>query len=149
MHAAVALSLFTLLLCIHNAIVDGFCFVGERHLRWGFHCGIRKCAEATSIPQTFFSRKSWEGIGLSGKLVEVTKSLKLEVPSKIQAIAHYGVATGKSCIVADQTGSGKTLAYLLPALQRMLDSKPYEKDTTKSNLSPFLVVLTPTAELAM
>jgi len=57
---------------------------------------------------------------------------------------------GKHAVVADQTGSGKTLAYLLPLLQRMIET---ERDTTKDararpSNAPKLLILAPTTELA-
>jgi ATP-dependent RNA helicase DDX18/HAS1 len=96
-------------------------------------------------PVSFFSKKQFEELGYSKQLVEVTRSLGIDVPSKIQAISAYGVSTGKPCIIADQTGSGKTLGYLLPLIQRMLDQR---KVRTAPQASPYLVVLTPTTELA-
>jgi superfamily II DNA/RNA helicase len=68
-------------------------------------------------PVSFFSKKQFEELGYSKQLIEVTRSLGIDVPSKIQAISAYGVSTGKPCIIADQTGSGKTLGYLLPTIR--------------------------------
>jgi ATP-dependent RNA helicase DDX18/HAS1 len=96
-------------------------------------------------PVSFFSKKQFEELGYSKQLIEVTRSLGIDVPSKIQAISAYGVSTGKPCIIADQTGSGKTLGYLLPSIQRMLDQR---KVRAVSQVSPYLVILTPTTELA-
>ena len=67
---------------------------------------------------------------------------KITRPSRIQALAWPKVLSGKHTIIADQTGSGKTLSYLLPLLQRSL-SNP-----SKTNGSPKILVLAPTAELA-
>lgn len=94
----------------------------------------------------FFSQKSFAAVGLSDKMVGVVSSMQISTPSKIQAIAFYGVNTGQHCIIADQTGSGKTLAYLLPTVQRMILS--HSSDGQLERPSPFMVVMTPTSELA-
>ena len=99
-------------------------------------------------PQVFLSKKQFNDLNLSEKLVEAIRSLGLENPSKIQAIAAHGVQTGRHCIIADQTGSGKTLSYLLPTIQRMLFQKP-KHPPKRSSSSPFLLVLTPTTELTL
>lgn len=97
----------------------------------------------------FYSQKRLEDLGLSSTMVELAHSLGIQKPSKIQAISSFGISTGKPCIIADQTGSGKTLAYLFPTLQRMIDERKIETTTQHSNNSPFMVIMTPTAELAM
>lgn len=102
-------------------------------------------AEGDTLPaQAFYSRKSFSDLGFPKNIIEVSKSLGITTPSKIQAIAAFGIDSGKPCIIADQTGSGKTLAYLLPVLKRMLANKKKLKPR-----SPYLVVMTPTTELAM
>jgi superfamily II DNA/RNA helicase len=95
----------------------------------------------------FFSAKSFQSIGLNENVVNAVGSMGLTVPSKIQALSSLGVSSGKHCIIADQTGSGKTLAYLLPTLQRMVEERSL--GINKNSVSPFMVVLAPTAELAM
>jgi ATP-dependent RNA helicase DDX18/HAS1 len=63
----------------------------------------------------FYSKKDFESIGLNSKvMVVVLNGLRIEKPSKIQALSYNEIYHGGNCILADQTGSGKTLAYLLP-----------------------------------
>ena len=104
----------------------------------------------------FYSQKSFEDLGLAPKMVDVVKSLNIVKPSKIQALSFYGINSGKPCIIADQTGSGKTLAYLLPVIQRMLSARKMQHESSSNTVvrssdavSPYLVIMTPTAELAM
>lgn len=104
-------------------------------------------AELTDEKKLFFSQKTFESMGLSSAMIQCVDALGFTKPSKIQALSYYGINTGKPCIIADQTGSGKTLAYLLPTLQRMLEERKAEKLGTK-RISPYIVVMTPTAELA-
>lgn len=104
-----------------------------------------------SAPQYFHSRKSYEEIGLNAKVMSgVLKSLGLERPSKIQALAFKEIYTGANCILADQTGSGKTFAYLLPLLQRIVELQR-EKiiPSPPESRAPYIVVITPTTELAL
>jgi len=103
--------------------------------------------EPVAEKKLFFSQKSFESLGLSSTMVSCASALGITQPSKIQALSSYGINSGKPCIIADQTGSGKTLAYLLPTVQRMIDERRNEKDFSK-RVSPYIVVMTPTAELA-
>lgn len=60
----------------------------------------------------------------------------------IQAQAVPHALLGKDLIVSSKTGSGKTLAYLVPAIQRVLRTKPLSKK------DPRVLILAPTRELA-
>ena len=98
----------------------------------------------------FYSQKTFKDLGLSDKMIEVINSLNIVTPSKIQAICYFGINSKKHCIIADQTGSGKTLAYLLPTIQRMIDSRKERRETGNiASNSPYIVIMTPTTELAM
>jgi superfamily II DNA/RNA helicase len=45
-------------------------------------------------------------------------------------------------------GSGKTLAYLFPVIQRVIELEKKDLIPSPSSRSPYIVVVTPTAELA-
>ncbi|WP_102795245.1 DEAD/DEAH box helicase [Bowmanella denitrificans] len=60
----------------------------------------------------------------------------------IQAQAVPHALLGKDLIVSSKTGSGKTLAYLVPAIQRVLRTRPLSKK------DPRVLILAPTRELA-
>ncbi|MBT1063639.1 DEAD/DEAH box helicase [Bowmanella sp. Y26] len=62
--------------------------------------------------------------------------------TEIQAKAVPHALLGKDLIVSSKTGSGKTLAYLVPAIQRVLRTKPLSKK------DPRVLILAPTRELA-
>ncbi|XP_051135249.1 DEAD-box ATP-dependent RNA helicase 50 [Andrographis paniculata] len=99
------------------------------------------------LSDDFFSRKSFKELGCSDYIIESLNKLQYVQPSHIQAMAFAAVASGKSCIMADQSGSGKTLAYLVPLIQSLRQeelagiSKPISQ-------SPRVIILVPTAELA-
>jgi ATP-dependent RNA helicase RhlE len=66
------------------------------------------------------------------------------IPTPIQdAAIPHGLA-GKDIVATAQTGTGKTLAFLVPAIERLLQS-PSPAKTAK----PQVLVLVPTRELAM
>lgn len=90
----------------------------------------------------FYSRKDLRDIGVSEELAGALRSLKVDTPSRIQALAFDALSSGETAVVAEQTGSGKTLAYLAPLIQRLLQEPP------PSGAGPRMLVLAPTAELA-
>ena len=104
--------------------------------------------EETPSKSFFLSKKSFDDIGVTDSLQGVIKSLGLERPSKIQVIAFANVYNGSSCIIADQTGSGKTLSYLLPLSQRLAELRNAKAIPPVSSRQPFIVIITPTSELA-
>jgi superfamily II DNA/RNA helicase len=76
---------------------------------------------------------------------QILKNLELKgltETTEIQSQAiPYGLM-GKDLLASSKTGSGKTLAFLVPALQRVLKSKPL------SRKDPRVLILAPTRELA-
>ena len=96
----------------------------------------------------FFSKKAFGAIGMKESMSGVMNSLNLDRPSKIQALSYNEILQGKTCILADQTGSGKTLAYLLPVIQRMLESKKNGTLGAFVPKSPYILIIAPTTELA-
>ena len=99
-------------------------------------------------PSFFFSKKAFGAIGMKESMSGVVNSLNLDRPSKIQALSYNEILSGKTCILADQTGSGKTLAYLLPVIQRMIESKKNGTLGATVPKSPYILIIAPTTELA-
>ena len=99
-------------------------------------------------PSFFFSKKAFGAIGMKESMSGVVNSLNLNRPSKIQALSYNEILSGKTCILADQTGSGKTLAYLLPVIQRMIESKKNGTLGATVSKSPYILIIAPTTELA-
>ena len=79
---------------------------------------------------------------LNPKLLRALDELKFEHATKTQAASLPLAITGKDILVSAQTGSGKTLAYLLPLLNKLL-----ETETTQQGVRG--LVLVPTRELAI
>ncbi|MDD5251311.1 MAG: DEAD/DEAH box helicase [Patescibacteria group bacterium] len=64
-------------------------------------------------------RPTFDGLGLSPKLLESLKILKFEYPTPIQFQAIPAALDGQDVVGIAQTGTGKTLAFGLPMIQRI------------------------------
>lgn len=82
--------------------------------------------------------RSFSGLGIAPKLLEILAWLKFTVPTPIQYKAIPVATEGKDVIGIAQTGTGKTLAFGIPLIQRLM----------QMNDGMGLIVL-PTRELAM
>ncbi|CAJ1950762.1 unnamed protein product [Cylindrotheca closterium] len=106
--------------------------------------------EAETITDTnahFYSKKTLTdpSLGVDQEMfMKLCRGAEITRPSRIQSLAWPQILSGAHTIVADQTGSGKTLGYLLPLLQRALQT-PSDKNLLGA---PKVLVLAPTAELA-
>src|SRR5262245_54358763 len=82
---------------------------------------------------------SFDGLGLSERVLAAVRAVGYESPSPIQLAAIPPLLEGRDVLGQAQTGTGKTAAFALPLLCR-IDLKRVE---------PQLLVLTPTRELAI
>ena len=80
--------------------------------------------------------------GLDARLLHNVQRMGYETPTPIQAAALPAGLEGKDILGSAETGTGKTAAYLLPILQRFLNS-------TDRPRTPRALVLVPTRELAL
>ncbi len=83
------------------------------------------------------SHPTFATLDLAPKLVEILTSLKLTIPTPIQAQAIPVALKGEDVLGVAQTGTGKTLAFGLPMLQRI---------ATQGGMG---LVIAPTRELAI
>lgn len=83
---------------------------------------------------------SFQSLGLEPQLLDALSSLGFEQPTPIQLDAIPVVLTGKDLLASAETGSGKTAAFLLPILNRLVQ--------TVERGIPRALVLAPTRELA-
>ena len=74
------------------------------------------------------------------ELVRGLQSLGISAPNSIQAKAIPLGLSGRDVLVCAQTGSGKTLTFLLPILQRLLETQTNELTTA--------IIVAPTDQLA-
>ena len=85
-------------------------------------------------------------LGLSPALTRAAAAVGWAAPTAIQAAALPVVLAGHDLLALAPTGSGKTAAFLLPLLQRLLDT-PGQTQERPRRLR--LLVLSPTRELAL
>jgi hypothetical protein len=84
----------------------------QTHSQTRLHCEPEQSPAATS--SLFFSKKEFEEVGLSKKMIDVLASLAVEKPSKIQSLSYKEVYAQRNCIIAgDGMGFG----------DRMVDEK--------------------------
>lgn len=105
--------------------------------------------EQATVPKShFYSQKSLQHPSFRGarQFDALCQGVGITRPSRIQSLSWPVLLKGQNAIIADQTGSGKTLAYLMPLLQRALQSM--SRDKKRTNGAPRILVLAPTAELA-
>ncbi|QIR14242.1 DEAD/DEAH box helicase [Shewanella aestuarii] len=79
---------------------------------------------------------------LDKRLLDSLKHMGISTPTEIQQQALPIALAGKDLMASSKTGSGKTLAFLLPAMQRIISSRPLSKK------DPRVLILLPTRELA-
>lgn len=84
---------------------------------------------------------SFETLNLDSRLLKALASCKFDQPTDIQREAIPVVLAGKDLMASAQTGTGKTAAFVLPLLQKLIESKP-------TGHGPAVLILTPTRELA-
>ena len=85
-------------------------------------------------------------LGLSPALTQAAAAVGWTMPTAIQTAALPVVLAGDDLLALAPTGSGKTAAFLLPLLQRLLDT-PDQAQERPRRLR--LLVLSPTRELAL
>jgi ATP-dependent RNA helicase RhlE len=89
--------------------------------------------------------QSFSELPLSPYTQERLSSLNFSIPTPVQAAAIPQALAGKDVLATAQTGTGKTLAFLVPIIERLLQSG--KQDSAKSGIAA--LVLVPTRELAM
>lgn len=83
-----------------------------------------------------------ENLSLSRGLQLGLDALGLQSPTAVQNAAIPAALEGRDLLISSATGSGKTLAYLVPSVQRVLDSQ------SARDAGTLVLVLVPTRELA-
>ena len=83
-------------------------------------------------------------LGLSQPLLAALNARDYDKPTPIQAQAIPPVLEGKDLLGIAQTGTGKTAAFVLPSIQRLVDSAPQRLVPGRARM----LVLAPTRELA-
>jgi len=90
-----------------------------------------------SIPGNAAPERSFYGLGIAPRILDILVHIKFKVPTPIQFKAIPPAIEGKDVIGIAQTGTGKTHAFAIPMIQRLAQKKGVG------------LVLAPTRELAI
>ena len=66
---------------------------------------------------------SFESLGIAPSLLSTLEKTGFRSPTPVQTAAVPKALQGRDLMVSAQTGSGKTAAFMLPAIQRVLESR--------------------------
>ena len=91
---------------------------------------------------------SFSSFELDPRLRAGVQALGFQQPTPIQSVTVPAALTGQDILGSAETGTGKTAAYLLPLLQRLLNT-PTRTRTLTSAGAPRALILVPTRELAL
>jgi len=95
------------------------------------------------------AKPSFKEYGFDDRLLSALVRIGIKIPTNIQFDALPLLLSGKSGLIASETGNGKTVAFLLPTLQKILNSYEVSPDlTNRKYMSPLAVIATPGRELA-
>ena len=89
---------------------------------------------------------TFDSFGLAEALLRAVHASGYDTPTPIQTQAIPAVLAGGDVLAAAQTGTGKTAAFILPILQRLLDTPTPRHGVRRA--APRVLVLAPTRELA-
>jgi len=85
----------------------------------------------------------FQPLGLSDPVFKGIVRMGFRMPTPVQRKALPVILTGSDSCVMARTGSGKTIAFLVPILEKLLESPPNAQHKCRA------VVLSPTRELSM
>ena len=95
------------------------------------------------------AKPSFKEYGFDDRLLSALVRIGIKIPTNIQFDALPVLLSGKSGLIASETGNGKTVAFLLPTLQKILNSYEVSPDlSNRKYMSPLAVIATPGRELA-
>jgi len=87
--------------------------------------------------------------GLCSLLVSNISRASYSTPTPVQKYALPIVMAGRDLMACAQTGSGKTVAFLLPILNKLIQTKVGGNNYEGGRVAPQAIIITPTRELAI
>lgn len=91
---------------------------------------------------------SFDALGLNQEIMGAVEELGYTAPTPVQAGAIPQVLEGRDVLAAAQTGTGKTAAFLLPTMNNLAHGEKRRVRGRSLGCGPYLLVVTPTRELA-
>jgi len=82
-------------------------------------------------------------------LASNVKRAGYETPTPVQKNALPIIMAGRDLMACAQTGSGKTAAFLLPMINKMIETRADGRPDEGGRVSPQAIIITPTRELAI
>jgi len=82
-------------------------------------------------------------------LASNVKRAGYETPTPVQKNALPIIMAGRDLMACAQTGSGKTAAFLLPIINKMIETRADGRPGEGGSVSPQAIIITPTRELAI
>ena len=98
---------------------------------------------AVALPGTDSAPTSFSDLKLSEKTMKAIEEMGFTKMTEIQQRGIPPLLAGRDVLGAAKTGSGKTLAFLIPAVERLYDSRFKPRNGTG------VIVVSPTRELAL
>ncbi|XP_040569292.1 probable ATP-dependent RNA helicase DDX28 [Lepeophtheirus salmonis] len=93
------------------------------------------------------SENDFSSLGLDPSILSTLKAHNFKVPTNIQALSIPQILENDSDIlIASETGNGKTLSFLLPIVQKIINSTSHKN---KPYNSPRVIIAVPSRELAL
>ncbi|XP_078037338.1 putative ATP-dependent RNA helicase Dbp21E2 [Augochlora pura] len=90
--------------------------------------------------------KTFDHFNLAPAVCNQIEKFDIKAPLEIQQLGIPKVLSGNHTLLTAETGCGKTLTYLWPLMTQLLQWKEIKRNPANS---PFVVILTPTRELAV
>jgi len=87
--------------------------------------------------------------GLGALLSSNVKRAGYENPTPVQKNALPIIMAGRDLMACAQTGSGKTAAFLLPMINKMIETRADGRPAEGGRVFPQAIIITPTRELAI
>jgi len=87
--------------------------------------------------------------GLGSLLSSNVKRAGYETPTPVQKNALPIIMAGRDLMACAQTGSGKTAAFLLPMINKMIETRADGRAAEGGRVFPQAIIITPTRELAI
>lgn len=135
--------------------LSGFSFLrlhgGMRRNSWSF-CSRKltslnaagKVHNLKISPHDIFKEgMKFDELNVSPALIDALAKQNLTTPTEMQAKSFDIVRNGNDTIIGGETGSGKTLAYMLPLIQKCIDSEGCKEPLQFSRA----VILAPSKDL--
>ncbi len=109
---------------------------------------VRETNLASSSDQDAGPETTFADLGLSEQVLSAVADMGYTAPTPVQAASIPHALDGEDVLAAAQTGTGKTAAFLLPTMNNLAHGEKRRGHGKSLGSGPYLLVVTPTRELA-